>query len=56
LAGQLMPDLPATMVDEISARYIELYELITGSVFVKDTAAEPLLRIEHNLRRAGYLS
>ncbi len=54
--GQVMPDIPDTMVEEISARYVELYETITGSIFEKDAEADPLGRIGRNLRIAGYLS
>jgi phosphoribosylaminoimidazole-succinocarboxamide synthase len=34
LEGQSIPDMPADLVDSISKRYIELYEHITGEVFV----------------------
>ncbi|MCH7408486.1 phosphoribosylaminoimidazolesuccinocarboxamide synthase [Belliella sp. DSM 111904] len=33
--GQQVPDMPAAFVQEISDRYIELYEKITGESFVK---------------------
>ncbi len=43
--GQKMPDMPDTFVDEITARYIELYELVTGKTFVKDTSDDVQDRI-----------
>ena len=33
LEGQLMPEMPNSLVQEISQRYIELYEQITGKTF-----------------------
>ena len=40
LEGQLMPIMPDTFVWEVSERYIELYEIITGKPFQKaDTKA-----------------
>lgn len=50
--GQQMPDMPDAFVEEISARYIELYEKVTGLAFVKDESADPLERIERNILRA----
>jgi len=49
--GQQMPDMPDAFVSEISDRYIELYEQVTGRVFEKDTSADPLARIEQNILR-----
>lgn len=57
LEGQTMPDMPDSFVEEISARYIELYETITGLKFVKEDTSEMHQRIETNviaeLRRLG---
>lgn len=50
--GQRMPDMPGAFVEEISARYIELYEKVTGLAFVKDESADPLERIERNILSA----
>lgn len=50
--GQRMPDMPDAFVEEISARYIELYEKVTGLAFVKDESADPLERIERNILSA----
>lgn len=50
--GQKMPDMPDAFVEEISARYIELYEKVTGLPFVKDETGDPLARIERNILTA----
>ena len=50
--GQQMPDMPDTFVREISDRYIELFEKVTGRVFVKDTAKNIPARIEENVLAA----
>lgn len=50
--GQKMPDMPDAFVEEISARYIELYEKLTGLSFVKDDSGDPLARIEQNILAA----
>lgn len=34
LEGQVMPEMPQDFVDEITKRYVDLYEKITGSSFV----------------------
>jgi len=47
--GQKMPDMPDAFVQEISERYIELYEMVTGMRFVKDESENPLERIERNI-------
>ena len=49
LEGQIMPDMPDEFVWEISARYIQLYELITGKKFEKADVADVLERIERNI-------
>ncbi len=50
--GQKMPVMPDKFVREITARYIELFEKITGSKFVKTRPADVLARIEKNILRA----
>lgn len=50
--GQKMPDMPDAFVEEISARYIELYEKVTGLPFLKDESGDPLARIERNILTA----
>ncbi len=50
--GQQMPDMPDAFVREVSERYIELYERMTGRTFVRDLSDDPLQRIERNILRA----
>ncbi|MEZ4966371.1 MAG: phosphoribosylaminoimidazolesuccinocarboxamide synthase [Saprospiraceae bacterium] len=50
--GQQMPDMPDAFVQEISDRYIELFEIVTGKTFVRDTSEDPAGRIEGNILRA----
>lgn len=50
--GQTVPDMTPEIVESITARYIELYENITGEKFVKGDAPDGgsvLLRIEKNV-------
>lgn len=49
LEGQVMPEIPDTFVQQVSERYIELYELITGSAFVKAEGGEIESRIERTV-------
>lgn len=51
LEGQHLPDLPDSFRVEISKRYIELYEVITGVPFAPDTSMKPVQRLEKNLLR-----
>lgn len=46
LDGQSLPDLPATFVAEVSARYVELYETLTGQTFQPDLSPDPVARIQ----------
>ena len=50
--GQVMPVMPDEFVQIVSDRYIELYELITGNVFVKRSYDEVEFAIESSIRRA----
>ncbi len=50
--GQQMPDMPAAFVKEISDRYIELFEMVTGRPFVKDDSRNISARIEENVLAA----
>lgn len=50
--GQQMPVMPDEFVNEISERYIELYEKVTGRTFVRDTSDDPESRIERNILEA----
>jgi len=49
LEEQLMPVMPDSFVDEISERYIELYETVTGQAFAKAPTENSLERIEANV-------
>ena len=44
--GQNVPEMPASFVEEISDRYIELYEKITGEKFIKADTGNLEKRIE----------
>lgn len=47
---KVLPDAPAEMVEEMSRRYIQMYEQITGEKFAP--SREPILpRIERNLKQ-----
>ena len=48
-SGERVPEMTPQLVTEISERYIELYEKITGKEFVKADTEEPLRRIERNV-------
>ncbi len=50
-AGQLMPEMPDEFVRQISERYIELYEKITGEKFRKEDTANIVNRIEENIKK-----
>ena len=47
--GQTMPEMPEDFVYEVSERYIQLYELITGSKFEKGNVEEIQKRVEQNV-------
>ena len=49
LEGQQIPKMSDAKISEISNRYIELYEQITGEVFVKATTDNVMNRIEKNV-------
>ncbi|MCA0234880.1 MAG: phosphoribosylaminoimidazolesuccinocarboxamide synthase [Bacteroidetes bacterium] len=50
--GQAMPEMPDAFVNEITERYIELYEKVTGLKFIKDETVDVLKRIEQNILKA----
>lgn len=54
LEGQSIPDMPDELINEISARYIQLYEMITGKDFIKSDNSDIRSRIEKNV--TSYLS
>ena len=49
LEGQSIPEMTDEKINEISDRYIELYENITGETFVKSDVTNILGRIEQNV-------
>lgn len=49
LEGQQIPEMSDAKINEISNRYIELYEQITGEAFVKATTDNVMNRIEKNV-------
>ena len=49
LEGQSIPDMPDELINEISARYIQLYEMITGKDFIKSDNSNIRSRIEKNV-------
>ncbi|MBX3164479.1 MAG: phosphoribosylaminoimidazolesuccinocarboxamide synthase [Bacteroidetes bacterium] len=51
-AGQTVPNMSDDRVNEISARYIELYEKITGKTFVKSNYDNVLENVEAAINKA----
>ncbi len=49
LEGQTVPEMTDELVNQISERYIELFENITGDEFIKGDVANANLRIENNI-------
>ncbi len=49
LEGQVMPVIPDEFVQEVTDRYIELYENITGEDFIRGDYSETMRRIEENV-------
>lgn len=49
LEGQTMPDMPEDFVWQISDRYIQLYEKITGNAFQRDFDPDITARVERNI-------
>lgn len=47
--GQTIPEMTDDVVNSISDRYIELYETITGELFVRADAVAAMRRIEENV-------
>lgn len=52
--GDKLPEMTETFVDQVSERYIELYESITGDSFNKGDLSDVLVRIEKNV--TGFLN
>lgn len=53
LEGQVLPDLPDSFRIEVSRRYIELFEQITGRTFEPDISRDPISRMSDNLESIG---
>ncbi len=49
--GEALPDLPPSFVEQVSARYVELYETVTGRTFEPDLSPEPEARVRHALEQ-----
>jgi phosphoribosylaminoimidazole-succinocarboxamide synthase len=49
LEGQMMPVMPNSFVDEITDRYVELFEKVSGQSFNRVTTTDDLERIEKNV-------
>lgn len=50
--GQQVPEMTDEFIDQVSNRYIELYENITGEKFVKSDVSDVLKRVEANVTKA----
>ncbi len=50
--GQTLPDVPDAFRVEVAARYIELYETVTGMTFEPDTHPDPTARIHDAIKAA----
>lgn len=51
LEGQTIPEMTDEIVEGITNRYIELYEVITGKKFKKPEGDNPIARIEENINQ-----
>lgn len=49
--GEVAPALTPEIINQISERYIELYEIVTGEKFVPDKSPDPVARIEQNITK-----
>ena len=49
LEGQSIPDMPEEFIELVTNRYIELYELISGTKFIKSETSNITERIEKNV-------
>ncbi len=47
--GQQVPEMTDEFIQQVSDRYIELYEMITGEKFVKTDTTEVIKRVEQNI-------
>ena len=49
--GQVIPEMTEEVVNNISDRYVELYEKVSGNAFVPPAEAKMLERVESNIRK-----
>ena len=47
--GQNVPEMSDEWVNQISERYIELFEQVTGKKFENDNSGDILKRVENNI-------
>ncbi|MBB6003071.1 phosphoribosylaminoimidazolesuccinocarboxamide synthase [Arcicella rosea] len=47
--GQVIPEMTDEWVNQVSERYIELFEQVTGKKFVKNNSEDILTRVEENV-------
>ncbi len=52
---KVLPEAPEELVTELSSRYIQLYEMITGKQFEIDTSVDIKDRMKANLTKAGII-
>jgi phosphoribosylaminoimidazole-succinocarboxamide synthase len=52
----VLPPAPDELVIELSSRYIQLYEMITGRPFIVDTSEQVGTRMARNLKAAGIVA
>jgi len=50
--GQQIPDMSEEFVNQVSDRYIDLYEMITGDNFIKSDVSDVIKRVEKNINKA----
>ncbi|MGB0888048.1 MAG: phosphoribosylaminoimidazolesuccinocarboxamide synthase [Vicingaceae bacterium] len=50
--GQVIPEMTDEFIAQVSERYIELYEHITGDKFIKSDVTDVLKRVEDNINNA----
>jgi phosphoribosylaminoimidazole-succinocarboxamide synthase len=50
-AGETVPEMTNIVVQQISDRYIELYEHLIGEIFIKKDSSVVLHRIEENINQ-----
>jgi phosphoribosylaminoimidazole-succinocarboxamide synthase len=50
---EVLPEPPEELVVELSSRYVQLYEMITGTEFLPSETGDPIGRLKRNLAREG---